>query len=142
MMLKVFCCPLLDDIYKYDTESLIEFLRKNTQIKDKYLDILREQEITGSIFFKITEETFRSYGLKGGPEILVEFAKECMENIKRPSGSLPVGIDSHVDQHQQVFPILYTGVYQHLADLSSVLSKFNIYRLPYHSPMTMNCNNV
>uniref|UniRef100_U9SJ56 Uncharacterized protein n=1 Tax=Rhizophagus irregularis (strain DAOM 181602 / DAOM 197198 / MUCL 43194) TaxID=747089 RepID=U9SJ56_RHIID len=40
---------------------------KNTQIKDKYLDFLREQEITGSIFFKITEETFRSYGLKGGP---------------------------------------------------------------------------
>ncbi|CAG8582103.1 10848_t:CDS:2 [Rhizophagus irregularis] len=56
----------LDDIYKYDTESLIEFLRNNIQIKEEYFDILRDQEITGSIFFKITEETFRSYGLKGG----------------------------------------------------------------------------
>ncbi|PKY49519.1 hypothetical protein RhiirA4_465551 [Rhizophagus irregularis] len=114
----------LDDIYKYDTESLIEFLRNNIQIKEEYFDILRDQEITGSIFFKITEETFRSYGLKGGPaKILIEFAKDCMEKKKRPFSS-----------------------YKTFTDLSSVLSKFNIYgsslsAVPQFTPSSLSLTN-
>ncbi|PKC55405.1 hypothetical protein RhiirA1_402921 [Rhizophagus irregularis] len=77
----------------------------NIQIKEEYFDILRDQEITGSTFFKITEETYRSYGLKGGPaKIFVEFAKDFMEKKKRPFSS-----------------------YKTLTDLKSVLNKFNIY---------------
>ncbi|GET55064.1 hypothetical protein GLOIN_2v1476258 [Rhizophagus irregularis DAOM 181602=DAOM 197198] len=80
-------------------------VNNNIQIKEEYFDILRDQEITGSTFFKITEETYRSYGLKGGPaKIFVEFAKDFMEKKKRPFSS-----------------------YKTLTDLKSVLNKFNIY---------------
>ena len=47
-----------EDINKYDTESLIEFLKENVQVKEEYLDILREQEVTGCTFLETTEETF------------------------------------------------------------------------------------
>uniref|UniRef100_U9SQ05 Uncharacterized protein n=1 Tax=Rhizophagus irregularis (strain DAOM 181602 / DAOM 197198 / MUCL 43194) TaxID=747089 RepID=U9SQ05_RHIID len=80
-------------------------VNNNIQIKEEYFDILRDQEITGSTFFKITEETYRSYGLKGEPaKIFVEFAKDFMEKKKRPFSS-----------------------YKTLTDLKSVLNKFNIY---------------
>jgi hypothetical protein len=41
------------EIKKYDAE---EFLIKHSE--EKHLDLLREQEITGSFFFKTTKEEF------------------------------------------------------------------------------------
>src|ERR1051325_5552859 len=80
-----------EDIVQYDTEHLIKFLKKNISVKEEQLNILREQEVTGYTFFETTEDTFRSYGLKGGPaKILANFAKSCVEkSAEKRKGAFP-----------------------------------------------------
>src|SRR5438045_508923 len=72
---------LADEIKKYDTSKLIEFLKgRDLGLSETALKILEEEEIDGRAFLKMTEQRFRDYGMKGGPAVkLVEFAKECKE---------------------------------------------------------------
>ncbi|RIA93458.1 hypothetical protein C1645_874137 [Glomus cerebriforme] len=72
---------LADDIKKYDTAKLIEFLQgQGLGLSETAIKILEEEEIDGRAFLKMTEQRFRDYGMKGGPAVkLVEFAKECKE---------------------------------------------------------------
>src|ERR1051325_2954404 len=77
---------LAEEIKKYDTEELINFLRKEVDLKfdDDDGKIIRKERITGHTFLMTTEETFRSYGMKGGPALkLADFAKECKEKKLR-----------------------------------------------------------
>ncbi|POG58031.1 hypothetical protein GLOIN_2v1734289 [Rhizophagus irregularis DAOM 181602=DAOM 197198] len=70
---------LADEIKKYDTVKLIEFLQGHD---------LEEEEIDGRAFLKMTEQRFRDYGMKGGPAVkLVEFAKECKDKKLRSFSS-------------------------------------------------------
>ncbi|GBC04670.1 hypothetical protein RclHR1_00580035 [Rhizophagus clarus] len=92
----------VEDIKKFDNKSLIKFLKKNTPLKEEYLNILCEQDVDGYSFLHATEETFLRYGLKGGPAtFLVNFAKKCREEKKNSS-------------------------YKTIKDLRSVLEKFGI----------------
>ena len=73
---------LADDIKKYKTEALIDFLRKeeDLELDDDDLEILRKQKVNGRDFLKVTEEKLRSVGLGLGPTTrLADFAKECKE---------------------------------------------------------------
>ena len=49
---------LADEIKKYDTAKLIEYLRgeKDLGLSDKALEILETQEVNGRTFFKITNK--------------------------------------------------------------------------------------
>src|ERR1043165_5862737 len=71
---------LADEIKKYKTEALIEYLRKEEDLglDDNDLEIFRKQKIMGRDFLKTTKEEFLSYGMPGGPaKRLADFAKEC-----------------------------------------------------------------
>ncbi|CAG8461488.1 8202_t:CDS:2 [Funneliformis caledonium] len=62
---------LADDIKKYDTTKLIDFLRG---------EIIRKRKINGRAFLKTSKEDFERYGLEGGPATnLADFAKECKD---------------------------------------------------------------
>src|ERR1043165_9278344 len=77
---------LADEIKKYKTEALIEYLRKEEDLglDDDDLEIFRKQKIMGRDFLKTTKEEFLSYGMPGGPaKRLADFAKECKEKKKR-----------------------------------------------------------
>ncbi|RHZ72723.1 hypothetical protein Glove_240g37 [Diversispora epigaea] len=72
--------PTPEMVRKYNTEQLIQFLREkkeNLQLDDDDCAILRNEKITGSVFFKLTKEEFMQVGMKLGPaKELVNFAKE------------------------------------------------------------------
>src|SRR5437764_14516590 len=73
---------LADEIKKYKTEALIEYLRKEEDLglDDDDFEIIRKQKVNGRTFFKITKEEFRSTGLRLEPAtVLVDFAKDCKE---------------------------------------------------------------
>jgi hypothetical protein len=77
---------LADEIKKYDTEELINFLRKEEDLKlsETAIKILEKEEIIGRAFLKLTEEKLRSIGLGLGPAtVLADFAKECKEKKLR-----------------------------------------------------------
>jgi len=55
---------LAEVVRKLDTENLIEFLRgeEDLQLNETHFEILRNEEIAGRDFLKVTEEKLRSYG--------------------------------------------------------------------------------
>src|SRR5436853_4051996 len=97
---------LADEIRKYKTKELIDFLRKEVdlELSEKVFEILEKQEVNGRDFFKITEEKLEKWGMSGGPATrLVDFAKECKEKKLRAFSS-----------------------YKTLTDLKDVLKKYGI----------------
>src|ERR1043166_5458054 len=77
---------LADDIKKYDTAKLIDFLRKEEDLglSEKALEILETQEVNGRAFLKTSKEEFQGLGLGFGPaKNLADFAKECKEKKLR-----------------------------------------------------------
>src|SRR5947199_168144 len=73
---------LADDIKKYDTTKLIDFLRgeKDLGLDDADLEIIRKEKVNGRAFLNITEENLRSYGMSGGTASnIAVFAKECKD---------------------------------------------------------------
>ncbi|CAB4424266.1 unnamed protein product [Rhizophagus irregularis] len=77
---------LADEIKKYDTAKLIEYLQgqEDLGLSESALKILENEEINGRTFFKVTKEELERHGMKLGPATaLVDFAKECKEKKKR-----------------------------------------------------------
>ena len=77
---------LADEIKKYDTAKLIDFLcgEKDLGLDDDDLEIIRKEKVNGRAFLNITKEELRDYGMKGGPaKNLADFAKECKEKKLR-----------------------------------------------------------
>ncbi|GBB98538.1 hypothetical protein RclHR1_32550003 [Rhizophagus clarus] len=73
---------LADEIKKYKTKELIDFLCKeeDLELEEEDLEIIRKQRVNGRDFLKTTKEEFLSYGMPGGPaKRLADFAKECKE---------------------------------------------------------------
>ena len=81
---------LADEIKKYKTEALIEYLWKEEDLglDNDDLEIFRKQKITGRAFLKTSKEEFERYGMLGGPAtILADFAKDCKEKKLRSFSS-------------------------------------------------------
>ncbi|RGB37321.1 hypothetical protein C1646_757095 [Rhizophagus diaphanus] len=79
-----------DEIKKYKTKELIDFLRKeeDLELSETAIKILEKEEVNGRDFLKVTEEKLRSYGMAGGPASrLADFAKECKDKKKRAFSS-------------------------------------------------------
>ena len=77
---------LADEIKKYDTAKLIEFLQgqENLGLNEPAIKILENEEINGRAFINITKEELRDYGMKGGPaKNLADFAKDCKDKKLR-----------------------------------------------------------
>ena len=77
---------LADEIKKYKTAELIDFLRKEEDLglDDDDLEIISKEKVDGRAFLKMTEQKFRDCGLKVGPAVkLADFAKECKEKKLR-----------------------------------------------------------
>src|SRR5581483_1211471 len=75
---------LADEIKKYDTAKLIEFLQEQdlNLVKDDF-DIIENERVGGQDFLDMTKQDFRDYGMKGEPATrLTKFAKECKEKKK------------------------------------------------------------
>ncbi|CAG8609194.1 2598_t:CDS:2, partial [Funneliformis caledonium] len=72
---------LTDEIKKYDTAKLIEFLQKQgLSLSETVIKILEEEEINGCTFFKIIKEELERYEMKlGSATALVDFAKDCKD---------------------------------------------------------------
>jgi len=50
---------MADVVKDFDTEELIEYLRKkDLKLKESHFKILRKEEITGLAFLELTEEKF------------------------------------------------------------------------------------
>jgi hypothetical protein len=97
---------LADEIKKYKTHVLIEFLQKeeDLELDDDDLEIIRKEKVNGRDFLKLTEEKLERHGMKMGPASrLADFAKECKERKKRSFSS-----------------------YKTLKDLKEVLAKYGI----------------
>lgn len=87
---------LADKIKKYDTKELINFLRKEGDLKldENDEEIIRKEKLTGRAFLKVTEEKLRSTGLGLGPASdLADFAKECKEKKLRSFSSYKTKAD-------------------------------------------------
>ncbi|GBC14895.1 hypothetical protein GLOIN_2v1695250 [Rhizophagus irregularis DAOM 181602=DAOM 197198] len=73
---------LADEIKKYKTEALIDFLRKEEDLglNDDDFEIIRKRKIMGRDFLKTSKEEFEHCGLEMGPaKRLADFAKECKD---------------------------------------------------------------
>ncbi|CAG8789950.1 hypothetical protein C2G38_2035794 [Gigaspora rosea] len=82
-------------IKELDTEGLIQFLkRKDLGLKETNYEILRKEEISGSIFPNLTEAKFRSMGLPFGPAIiLAEFTEKIKSQKLKAYSSYKTGKD-------------------------------------------------
>jgi hypothetical protein len=83
---------LADEIKKYKTVELIDFLQKkeDLELDDDDLEILRKQKVNSRAFLKLTEEKLihHPYNLPGGPAlVLADFAKECKDKKLRSFSS-------------------------------------------------------
>src|SRR4051794_9218093 len=81
---------LADEIKKYDTAKLIEYLQgqKNLELSETVIKILEKEELNGGNLFDLTEERLRSVSLGLGPAMrLVKFAKECKDKKLRSFSS-------------------------------------------------------
>jgi hypothetical protein len=79
-----------DEIKKYKSAELIEFLRKEEDLglDDDDLEIIRNEKVTGRAFLDMTEQKFRDCGLKIGPAVtLAKFAKDCKDKKLRSFSS-------------------------------------------------------
>ncbi|GBB95403.1 hypothetical protein RclHR1_25270006 [Rhizophagus clarus] len=76
---------LADEIKKYGTAKLIEFLQeRDLELSETAIKILEKEEITGQNFFDLTQEELEKWGMPGGPaKRLVKFAKDCKEKKLR-----------------------------------------------------------
>src|SRR3954447_10927411 len=73
---------LADEIKKYKTKELIDFLRKeeDLELSETAIKILEKEEVNGRDFLKVTEEKLRSYGMpEGSASNIAVFAKECKD---------------------------------------------------------------
>ncbi|GBB85886.1 hypothetical protein RclHR1_01840047 [Rhizophagus clarus] len=87
---------LADEIKKYKTKELIDFLHKeeDLELSETAIKILEKEEVNGWNFLKVTEEKLRSYGMAGGPATrLADFAKECKEKKLRSFSSYKTKAD-------------------------------------------------
>jgi hypothetical protein len=81
---------LADEIKKYDTAKLIEYLQgqKNLELSETAIKILEKEELNGGDFFDLTQEELERHGMKLGPaKRLVKFAKECKDKKLRSFSS-------------------------------------------------------
>jgi hypothetical protein len=81
---------LADEVKKYDTAKLIEYLQgqKNLELSETAIKILEKEELNGGDFFDLTQEELERHGMKLGPaKRLVKFAKECKEKKLRSFSS-------------------------------------------------------
>src|SRR5438874_4836686 len=96
---------LADKIKKYDTKELINFLRKEGDLKldENDEEIIRKEKLTGRAFLKVTEEKLRSIGLGLGPASdLADFSKECKEK------NFPVDKDKAATLVKEIVPTSHT----------------------------------
>ena len=76
---------LADKVKEYETESLIEFLRKDPKLKrievgDGLFTRLEEEKITGDSFLKLTGWEFKEYGMTLRQALeLEDYIKELCE---------------------------------------------------------------
>ncbi|PKY33476.1 hypothetical protein RhiirB3_420558, partial [Rhizophagus irregularis] len=112
---------LADEIKKYDTAKLIEYLQgQDLGLDEDDEKILRKEKIKGQDFFDMTEEEYMQDGLARGPaKRLVKFAKECKDKKLRSFSS-----------------------YKTKKDLSEVLEKYGIVsgditRIPQFIPLVI-----
>src|SRR2546429_5944697 len=79
---------LIEVVREYNTKELIEFLRNEEKLEDipfnkSFFKKLREEEITGHLFLKLTRQEFREFGMKIRPALeLEEFVKSLGMKIK------------------------------------------------------------
>src|ERR1043165_9748729 len=73
---------LVEEIKKYNTAELIDFLRKEKvlDLDDEDLEIFCKRKIIGRDFLKMTDDKLERCGFEIGPASrLADFAKECKE---------------------------------------------------------------
>ena len=85
---------LVTVVQEYNTVGLIEFLQneetlQNIPFNETFFKRLREEEITGRLFLKLTRQEFREFGMKIRPALELE---EFVENL------------SMYYNYEQVFP--------------------------------------
>ncbi|GBC26762.2 hypothetical protein GLOIN_2v1772759 [Rhizophagus irregularis DAOM 181602=DAOM 197198] len=114
--------PTVDEIKKYKTKALIDFLQQkedDLELEEEDLEIVRKQRINGCDFLGITQRMLEKWGMSGGPAArLAYFSKECKERKLRSFSS-----------------------YKTHKDLSEVLEKYGIVsgdiaRIPQFIPPT------
>jgi hypothetical protein len=87
---------LMEVIEKYNTAELIKLLREQVLgLSETALKILEDKEVNGHTFLKLTNEKLRSYGMKGGPAIVIaDFAKKC-KKLYRTKKDLKEVLEKH-----------------------------------------------
>ncbi|PKY40507.1 hypothetical protein RhiirA4_453894 [Rhizophagus irregularis] len=100
--------PTVDEIKKYNTKELIDFLQQkedDLKLEEEDLEIVRKQRINGCDFLNIiTQKMLEKWGMSGGPAArLAYFSEECKERKLRSFSS-----------------------YKTQKDLSEVLEKYGI----------------
>jgi len=74
---------MLDIIKDFNTEKLIEYLKKkNLKLEEFHFKILRKEEIADSDFLNTSKEEFQSYGMKADPaKRLAEFIESLSQKL-------------------------------------------------------------
>ncbi|RUP05257.1 hypothetical protein BC936DRAFT_140522 [Jimgerdemannia flammicorona] len=73
----------ITDIQGWNTDELINHLRGKLDISERSFTILKEQEIDGDTFLKLTQEELERWGMAGGPaKKIVEYANKLKGTCK------------------------------------------------------------
>jgi hypothetical protein len=71
--------PTVDEIKKYKTKELIDFLQQkedDLELEKEDLEIVRKQRINGCDFLRITEKKLEKWGMSGGPAARLAYFSE------------------------------------------------------------------
>ncbi|GES98263.1 hypothetical protein GLOIN_2v1688027 [Rhizophagus clarus] len=100
---------LADEIKKYDTAKLIEFLQgqENLGLNEPAIKILENEEVNGLDFFDLTEEKLERHGMKMGPATrLVKFAKEFPHHIDEENPAFKFCIEDILRRIKNMGPVV------------------------------------
>jgi hypothetical protein len=72
----------IEEVKNWNTAQVIEFLKSKkgeTSLNENHIKIIEDEEICGSVLLSLTREDLKSFGLKGGPSIII---LKLIKNLK------------------------------------------------------------
>ncbi|GES83080.1 hypothetical protein GLOIN_2v1838494 [Rhizophagus clarus] len=115
---------LADEIKKYNTTELIDFLRREEDLglSEKALEILETQEVNGRAFLKTSKEEFQGLSLGFRPaKNLADFAKEFSHHIDEKNPAFKFCIEDILRRIKNMGPVIDSNEAMRCEYISTIL---------------------
>lgn len=100
---------LTEEIKSWSPEKVIKFLESKKgelSLNENHIKIIENEEISGLALLSLTNEHLRSFGLKGGPSIIILELIKNLKNEEKTSNAQEVRLNALEDKLTSVEELL------------------------------------